>query len=159
METTTCEKCGVIITPGMWPFCPHPVAESAMIIGDEIPGGMVVENYGPHPIRFDSYSAMARYREAHGLQLLEKFCPAPGTDKDPQGIPNPMGYKDPYTLAQGAALIARNGGPAKEWDGVEAGVLRDIQVGTITQRDAEALASGDKGRQSRFARRTENHGG
>jgi len=157
MTGTVCEICHRIILKGMWPFCPHPGAGSPMIIGDEIPGGIVVENYGPHPIRFDSYSAMARYREAHGLQLLDKFCPAPGTDKDPQGIPNPAGYMDKQTLENARVLVSRQAEPkAREWEGVEAGVLRDIQVGTLTQRDAEAIASGDARRQSRFARRTDN---
>lgn len=158
MGETVCDKCGVIITEGMWAFCPHPMREgSVATIGDEIPGGMIVENYGPKPIRFDTYSAMAAYRKANGLTLKEKFCPMPGTDKDPQGVMNPAGYVDNYTLEAGKTLILRqqNSPKTPEWDGVEAGVLKDIKVGHLTERDAIAIAEGDKRRQSRFARRTE----
>lgn len=154
-EFTVCPKCSVIITLGMWPFCPHPAANTAMIIRDEIPGGITLENYGPNPVTFHSYSEIHAYHKANGLQLKEKFCPAPGTDIDPQGIPNPAGYVDAYTLAAGAELMCRNGAKKDpEWDGVEAGVLRDVQVGHITERDAQAIADGDKGRMSRFHRRT-----
>lgn len=155
-QGTVCGKCGLLIQEGQWPFCPHPSAHTSMIIGDEIPGGIVVENYGRHPIRFDSYSAMARYREAHGLQLKEKYCPMPGTDIDPQGIPNPAGYLDPYTLAAGAALICRNGAQQEpEWDPRAAGVLVGEFNITATERDAKAFESGDVRRMSRIGRRTD----
>lgn len=156
METTACEKCGVIITPGMWPFCPHSMREGAVANhGDEIPGGgITVENYGPHPIHFTHYSAMSEYRRVNGLELKEKFCPAPGTDLDPQGIPNPAGYMDKQTLANATELLCRNGKREQEWDGQDAGVLRDVQVGHITERDAQAIAAGDQRRMSRFHRRT-----
>lgn len=152
---TICEKCGVTVTLGMWPFCPHPLTEQGVAIQqDEIPGGLTVENYGPHPITFYSHSERRRYMEAHGLREREKFCPMPGTDIDPQGIPNPKGYMDAQTLKNGAELLTRSRGPEKEWDPVEAGVLKDLQVGTITERDAAAITSGDARRQSRFHRRT-----
>lgn len=156
METTQCDKCGVMITLEDWPFCPHPKRDGpAMLNRDEIVGGITLENYGPKPMTFYSHSERRAYMKQQGLMEKEKFCPAPGTDIDPQGIPNPAGYKDPYTLAAGAALIMRNGGAKeKEWDGVEAGVLKDVQVGHITERDAKAIAEGDRRRQSRFHRRT-----
>lgn len=145
-----------MITLEDWPFCPHPKRDGpAMLNRDEIVGGITLENYGPKPMTFYSHSERRAYMKSQGLQEKEKFCPMPGTDIDPQGIPNPDGYKDAYTLAAGAALIMRNGGAKeKEWDGVEAGVLRDVQVGHITERDAKAIAEGDRRRQSRFHRRT-----
>lgn len=151
---TLCEKCGYPIQIGEHPFCPHGFG-SGSIAKDGIPGGVTLENYGPTPVTFYSHSERRRYMQAKGLQEIEKFCPMPGTDIDPQGIPNPKGYMDAYTLKNGAELLCRQSGPTeKEWDGIEAGVLRDVQVGHITERDAQAIADGDKARQSRFHRRT-----
>lgn len=140
----------------MWPFCPHPPsAGAAAIERDEIPGGLTVENYGPNPITFYSHSERRAYMKAHGLNELEKFCPMPGTDKDPQGIPNPAGYLDPQTLENARILISRNGaGREAEWDPKEAGVLVNEFRGELTDRDAKAFANGDVHRQSRIGRRT-----
>lgn len=156
-EGTVCGRCKLLILEGQWPFCPHPqTSHSPMIIGDEIPGGIIVENYGPHPMRFDSHSAMQKYRDIHGLRLLDKFCPMPGTDIDPQGIPNPAGYMDKQTLANATELICRNGARQEpEWDPREAGVLIGEFNVVGTERDAIAFASGDKRRQSRIGRRTD----
>jgi hypothetical protein len=104
---TICEVCGIEILPNHWPFCPHPATKTSMIARDEIPGGVVVENYGPHPIRFDSHSERRAYMKVHGLQEKETFCPSPGTDKDPQGIPNPEGYVDDVTMENRKALFLR----------------------------------------------------
>ncbi len=112
-EPTICEKCGVRISgegpesPQKWPFCPHGTLYSMNITTDEIPGGVTVENYGPHPITFYSHSERRRYMKEHGLQEREKFSPLPGTDIDPQGIPNPKGYMDPQTLENARILIER----------------------------------------------------
>ena len=109
-EVVNCEKCGQPLSIGDYPFCPHGSMKSgAMIETDEIPGGRWFENYGPHPVKFYSHSERHRYMQEHGLRELEKFCPAPGTDRDPQGIPNPKGYIDAQTLANATALLARCG--------------------------------------------------
>jgi hypothetical protein len=79
---------------------------------------------------------------AHGLIEKEKFCPMPGTDKDPQGIPNPAGYMDAYTLASNSELLARNGQGAEEWDGEKAGVLTGIFSDTVADADQMAAALG-----------------
>lgn len=153
---TVCGRCHRIITTGMWPFCPHPQRDGPpMLSRDEIPGGITLENYGPQPITFYSHSERRTYMRAHGLQEKEKFCPMPGTDIDPQGIPNPKGYVDKQTLENGKALLLRAQKAEPEWDGVEAGVLKGIQVGHITERDAAAIAAGDTARMSRFHRRTQ----
>lgn len=131
---SVCEKCGQEVLEGQWPFCPHGATKTSMIVRDEIPGGIVCENYGPHPVRFDSHSARRRYMETHGLREKEKFCPMPGTDKDPQGIPNPAGYLDAQTLANAAELICRNG-QADDWDGEKAGVLTGVFSDTVASRD------------------------
>lgn len=77
------------------------------IQGDEIPGGMVVENYGPKAIVFYTKSAMAEYRKRHGLIVKESFCPFPGTDSDPAGVMNPEGYVDAYTMNARKELLLR----------------------------------------------------
>lgn len=157
MTETICEKCGVSLTQGMWPFCPHPLAGSVQIETDEIPGGITLENYSKDPMTFYSHSERRRYMQAQGLQEKEKFCPLPGSSKDPQGIPNPAGYLDPKTLDNARVLISRNGSAKdEEWDPVVAGVLTDLQTGTITERDARAIVEGDPTRASRFHRRTAN---
>src|SRR5438876_8155268 len=92
-----CDTCGQILSVGQWPMCPHEYGSHSPF-RDEIPGGIVVENYGPKPIRFDSHSERRAYMKAHGLSEKEHWAPFPGTDKDPMGIPNPAGYMDPYTL-------------------------------------------------------------
>lgn len=144
----TCPRCGqttrtVVYTKEGTSRCPSCVAAESYdinpataIFRDEIPGGIICENYGPHPIRFDSHSERRRYMAAHGLREKEKFSPMPGTDKDPQGIPNPKGYVDPYTLAAAADLICRNGRKAA-FDGVKSGVLRNLNVEVIA--DAEEM--------------------
>lgn len=104
-----CEKCGQELKIGDHPFCPHG-ASNGTIARDEIPGGIIVENYGPHPMRFDSHSERRAYMAANGLREREKFSPKPGTDIDPAGIPNPKGYVDDYTRRAGEALILRQQG-------------------------------------------------
>lgn len=129
MENVTfCPKCNAELHVGDYPFCPHG-SGGATIARDEIPGGIIVENYGPHPMRFDSHSERRAYMKANGLSEREKFSPKPGTDIDPAGIPNPKGYVDDYTRRAGEALILRQQGsgcaPAAEtdYDPVAAGEL------------------------------------
>lgn len=124
---------------------------------DGIPGGMWLENYGPKPIYVESHTERRRIMKEQGLHEKEKFCPMPGTDIDPQGIPNPKGYMDQQTLANATALICRNGAKTDVDPDATTGVLVDMQVGTITERDAIAISSGDPRRQSRLFRRM-NHG-
>lgn len=145
-----CEQCKaetkrVVLHEGaLWCAPCHEAAlginRATAVHGDDIPGGITVENYGPQPMTFYTWSSMEKYRQRSGLQLKEKFSPLPGTDKDPQGIPNPDGYKDPYTLAAGAALICRNG--QRDFDGVESGVLRNLTVETVANADEMRKALG-----------------
>lgn len=154
-----CDTCGQILRVGMYPFCPHGEGASAAHT-DDIPGGMWLENYGPHPIKVYSYSEAARIRSEQGLNLKERFSPTPGTDIDPAGVMNPKGYVDAQTLANGAALICRQqtGSQTPEFDGVRDGVIRDPFSIVGTTRDAQAVADGDPRRSSRIGRRI-GHGG
>jgi hypothetical protein len=70
---------------------------------------MVLENYGQQPTKVYSHTERKQLMLKNGLELKERFCPTPGTDIDPAGIPNPKGYMDPQTLANAAALLSRNG--------------------------------------------------
>lgn len=162
-----CKNCGnptrtVIYQKSGDGFCPdcHRLAteseHSSAVFRDDIPGGIVVENYGPHPIRFDSHSERRHYMAEHGLREREKFSPMPGTDIDPQGIPNPKGYLDPYTLESAAILLSRNGRKASEEDAPS--LIHSTFTGQMEHRDAVAVAEGgDKARQSRMHRRTDGH--
>lgn len=151
--TVTCPSCGAVLQVGSWPWCPHGRGTAA-VERDEIPGGITCENYGPNPVTFYSHSERRAYMKAHGLHEIEKFCPMPGTDIDPQGIPNPAGYVDKQTLANGIALLTRGAGVEKEWDPKEAGVLVNEFKGEITGRDVRAFETGDTRRLSRVGRRT-----
>lgn len=131
---SVCEKCGMEVLHSQWPFCPHGPISTVMITSDGIPGGLVVENYGPHPVRFDSHSARRKYMESHGLREKETWSPLPGTDRDPQGIPNPAGYVDAQTLANASELICRNG-QTEPWDGEKAGVLTGVFSETVSSRN------------------------
>lgn len=123
------------------------------VFRDEIPGGQVFENYGRDPIKFYSHSERRLYMKQHGLHERETFAPMPGTDKDPQGIPNPKGYVDEYTLNAAAELIKRNGG-AKGNDADTSNLMKGQFGGVLSDRDARAMVGGDPVRQSRLHRRT-----
>ena len=140
----TCERCAAIVNrvifhrSQLWcAVCvesERSVESATAVFRDGIPGGITLENYGPHPITFYSHAERRAYMKAKGLQEKEKFCPMPGTDKDPQGIPNPKGYMDPVTLANAAELIRRNGTSTKEWNGIESGVLRNMTRERVSNR-------------------------
>lgn len=53
------------------------------IQGDEIPGGLVVENLGPEPVRVYSKSELRREVEARGLVPSVRHVGVPGSDKSP----------------------------------------------------------------------------
>lgn len=120
----------------------YDVNQATAIFRDEIPGGIVVENYGRHPMRFDSHSERRAYLKKAGLQERERFAPLPGTDKDPQGVQNPAGYVDAYTMANAKELICRNGRKAP-FDGVRDGVLRNLTSETIANAEEMRKALGE----------------
>lgn len=137
---TCCDACGVRLRIGQHPFCPHGDGGSA-IERDDIPGGLTVENYGPTPITFYSHSERRKYMLEHGLREIEKYCPKPGSDIDPAGIPNPDGYKDPQTLANAAALICRNGQAEAPFD---PGSVMRVHSGKMTNDEAIRIQHASK---------------
>lgn len=61
-----CERCGRPYGIGDWPFCPHGRYRGT-VIGDDIPGGFVQENFGDQPEVFYSQKAMDKRAKELGL--------------------------------------------------------------------------------------------
>lgn len=78
----TCDRCGADYGIAAWPFCPHGTPNWAAR-SDSIPGGMIIENLGPTPMRFDSWSDYHREVDRRGLVNKVQHVPVPGTDKSP----------------------------------------------------------------------------
>lgn len=73
-----CDQCNVELHVGDYPFCHgDPTAHTrsaSTVIGDEIPGGMVVENGFPEPIRVYSHSEHRRLLAERGLEIRAKWA-------------------------------------------------------------------------------------
>lgn len=65
--TDTCEVCGRAVQVGEWPFCPHGFGANR-VQGDDIPGGLTLENLGPDPVTVYSHSERKRIMRERGLQ-------------------------------------------------------------------------------------------
>lgn len=140
-ETRTCLACGRKRRDGDWPGCPHGLLSGdetrSSYVPDEIPGGIIIENAGPEPLRFDSYTEMNAHFAAVGLQRKEKFSPIPGTDKDPAGVVDSRKYMDAQTLANGAALILRQQSTLTGKDELDVeGVLVNLTSHVMTESEA-----------------------
>lgn len=127
---------------------------TSAVFRDEIPGGVTLDNYGPTPVTFYSHGERRAYMARHGLQERERFAPMPGTDKDPQGIPNPAGYMDPYTLNNARILVSRQAETSPKLDDSIEGVLRGEFSGALSEKEAQAFEDGDVRKLSRLHRRT-----
>lgn len=161
---TLCERC---LKPVENPeehglgLCPLENRRQATVIfQDEIPGGQTYENYGPQPVTFYSHSERRAYMAAHGLAEAERWCPTPGTDKDPAGIPNPKAYIDPQTMENAKVLLSRVKRTRAEMEreveeAMERAVVRPFVL-VDGGKDAQAIVNGDARRASRFFRRTVN---
>lgn len=77
-----CPDCGRPFEIGDWPFCPHGTPRYG-VIGDEIPGGFVQENFGHTPETFYSKRAMARRAKELHLEPFVRHVGTPGSDKSP----------------------------------------------------------------------------
>lgn len=79
-----CEDCGNEITIGSWPFCPdHGKPRNFTITQDEIPGGMVINNLGPEPVKVYSHSERRAIMKARGLREQVRHVGVAGSDKSP----------------------------------------------------------------------------
>lgn len=56
---------------------------AASVVSDSIPGGMWLENYGPHPVKVTSHTERIRLMKARGLEPMIRHVGIPGTDKSP----------------------------------------------------------------------------
>lgn len=85
MSNERCPKCNEEYAVGDWPFCPHGkfVAEHLAVVDDTIPGGMVVENMGPTPLRFNSKSEWRAEMKRRGLVNKVEHVGVPGSDRSP----------------------------------------------------------------------------
>ena len=108
MITTTykCDRCGHEIQIGEYPFCPHGFGAGTSI-RDEIPGGIVLENYGPDPIKVYSHSERRRIMKDRGLEEFVRHTPVPGTDKSPHTI-DFGAMIDPQTMRNAEELVKRS---------------------------------------------------
>jgi len=77
----TCDRCQHDLVIGEWPFCPHGFSHAFVVRDDSIPGGMVIENLGPHPQTFYSRSEFKRAMDAAGVEQHVRHVPKPGSDK------------------------------------------------------------------------------
>jgi hypothetical protein len=76
----TCEKCGIEIPIGDWPFCPHGAAIPA-VHGDEI--DYVDHNLGREPVRIRSKAQRRQLMAERGLVERVEHVATPGSDKSP----------------------------------------------------------------------------
>lgn len=102
----TCEKCGIALSVGDYPFCPHGPTQMA-IIGDEINGGggAWFENGFDSPQFFRHHSEHRAALAARGLEIRAKW--AGPHDK----IMSRWDAPDAYTLDAAAQLVTRTKAP------------------------------------------------
>lgn len=80
-------------------------------MGDDIPGGMLLENLGPHPVRVYSHTERRRLMQERGLEEYIRHTPVPGTDKSPHTTDWSKGSIDAKTMENAAVLVARQSEP------------------------------------------------
>lgn len=103
----TCPECGVPLTIGDFPFCPHGTARLGAI-GDDIPGGQVIETLGHEPITFYSKQAILAEADKRGLRLRDQWA-GPGD----QYLSNWAGVTS-KTLDDARVLLSRGANRTEE---------------------------------------------
>ena len=73
MEPTFCLDCGRMIV-NEWPFCPHGTLGKHGVIGDDIPGGQLIENLDHEPMWFYSKKAIREAADARGLRMMDEWA-------------------------------------------------------------------------------------
>lgn len=101
MTPTLCEKCQQPLNVGDFPFCPHG-RTVANVIGDDIPGGVWIENLGDQPMQFFSKKAIAEEADRRGLRMTDKWA-GPGD----RHLSNWAAGIDAQTLANVTELLTR----------------------------------------------------
>ncbi len=106
MVNDECPTCHKVLEVGEWPYCPHGHGFNR-VIGDDIPGGELVENAGHEPFTVYSKSEKARRLKELGVEPFVRHVPLPGSDKSPHTVDWSKGSMDPKTLANAEELVAR----------------------------------------------------
>jgi len=81
-----CEKCGIELVVGQWPFCPHPMGANS-VISDSIPGGIEIRHGicwpDGTPRKYYSHSEMDKEAKRLGLVNAVRHTsnPKSGSDK------------------------------------------------------------------------------
>ncbi len=70
----TCEKCGVSLKVGDFPFCPHEPGVRTAVVGDDVPGGFWAENGFSEPRKFYSKSEHRAALAAEGAEIRAKWA-------------------------------------------------------------------------------------
>jgi hypothetical protein len=106
----TCEKCNrqsnKLIIHGKLLVCPscrydEPVGVAHGVIRDEIPGGVLIENLGRHPVRVYSQSERRALMKARGLEECVRWSGP--MDRHVER----WAAMDPYTMRAAAELVSR----------------------------------------------------
>ena len=108
-DSDSCERCGHVFIPDQfeWPWCPHGAVGSSTYFQDDIPGGLLVENLGPHPIRVYSHSERRRLAKEQGLEEFVRHAPLPGHDRSQFTTDWSRGCVDARTLENATILVSR----------------------------------------------------
>jgi hypothetical protein len=120
----TCDRCGAALTIGDWPFCPHGRGHGTAI-SDDIPGGQLIENLGPEPIRVYSESERRRLMHERGLRDFVRHVP---------GSPVTSNWDTPCatTLENARILVSR---AAERQGHGDPDVTLDTLTMTVTERE------------------------
>lgn len=100
-----CPSCRRWTDIGDWPWCPHGKPTVYEYFPDEIPGGMVIENLGRHPVTVYSHSERRALMKARGLEEYIRHAPLPGSDKSAHTTR--WSTVDAKTLENAAILVSR----------------------------------------------------
>jgi hypothetical protein len=98
-EMPPCPACGSA-TERLW-------ITAAKALKDEIPGGQIIENLGPQPMKFYSQSEIVKEAKRRGLEPMVRHVPIPGTDKSPHTTS--WAAVGPYQMEQARLLLERVG--------------------------------------------------
>lgn len=86
MSEHLCTVCGLELAVGEFgcitTIRPHG-RSSLRVVGDDIPGGMVIENLGPRPQTFYTKSSYRDAMRAANVHNVVRHRPLPGSDKSP----------------------------------------------------------------------------
>ena len=113
-----CAACGwlaeIVVRPHESPPCPvcggpteRRWTAAPRVRGDEIPGGLTLENLGHEPVTVYSHAERRRLMKERGLEEFVRHVPIPGTDKSPHTTS--WAAVAPSTLADAKALLERVG--------------------------------------------------